>query len=430
MTTALLDRLEQDLQAATAKMRETWTVIKTMQDGAADGTFDPGDDAQWTAFDEAGKAYDSARVEVERIKGQRERALTLAAEDGRVDRFLFDPKARRGGDGAALWTPGQRYVQSDVYKGLQRSGRLGNDAVPVGTTDPVQIADTAELKALLYEGGSAGALVFPDYQPGVVELLRRQIRLLDLVPVIPTSSDVVDYVIQTSRTNAAAETAEASATNDGSGAAPESDAQFAPRTTNVRDITHFMAATKRTMADAAQLAGLIDTELRRGVQERLESQILSGNGVGVNLTGVLNTAGIGTHALGTDSRSDAIHKAITIERLAFVEPDALVLHPLDAESIFLEKDNQGRYIYSPPGGTEPTSVWGLRPIITPVIAQGTALVANFAMGCLLYLREGLAVSASDTHADFFIRRMVAMLAVLRAAFAVVRPAAFCTVTGL
>ena len=48
----------------------------------------------------------------------------------------------------------------------------------------------------------------------------------------------------------------------------------------------------------------------------------------------------------------------------------------------------------------------------------------------MYLRTGLSVTASTEHLDFFTRGMVAILAEMRAAFAVVQPRAFCQVLSL
>jgi HK97 family phage major capsid protein len=200
--------------------------------------------------------------------------------------------------------------------------------------------------------------------------------------------------------------------------------------TDVRDITHWIPATKRALDDGAQLRTLLEGELRDGVLERLEGQIVSGNGTAPNLRGITNTSGIQTQALGADSRSDAIHKAMTLARLSFYEPDAIVLHPSDAQDLFLEKDANGAYIYGPPSQPDRGAVWGIQVVISPAIAAGTGVVGQFRRGATLWIREGVQVSASDSHSDFFTRRMVAIMATMRAAFAVTRPAAFVTVTGI
>ncbi len=420
------DMLEKVRKELAAKRAEAAAARKRMQElfasARSEGVDILHDDAAFAKLDEAGKVYDGLRDEIAGLEERQSRLIAMLPGE-EATRPLVQAAARPS-------TPGKRYVESETYKSLKAAGAFDNQDVPLGTTPAVKILDRAELKTLITSGGtSGGAFVQPD-RVDFVGMPRRPVRVLELISTGDTDSDVVEYVEQTSRTNAAAETAEASATNDGSGAAPESAMAFAVRQTNVRDITHFIPATKRVLSDAGQLETLIDQELRDGVMERLEGQIVNGDGTGVNLRGILNTAGILTQALGTDSRSDAIHKAITAIRKEFYEPDAVLLNPDDAEQVFLEKDSAGNYIYGPPSQAGPRTIWGLTPIVSPVIAAGTGLVGAFRPGATLWLREGVSVAASDSHGDFFVRRMVAMLAVLRAAFAARRPKAFCTVTGI
>jgi hypothetical protein len=71
------------------------------------------------------------------------------------------------------------------------------------------------------------------------------------------------------------------------------------------------------------------------------------------------------------------------------------------------------------------------PLIPSVaIAQGTALVGDFSIGAQLLIREGVQVLLSDSDQDDFIRNRVTMLAEMRAALPVFRPAAFATVADL
>jgi hypothetical protein len=48
----------------------------------------------------------------------------------------------------------------------------------------------------------------------------------------------------------------------------------------------------------------------------------------------------------------------------------------------------------------------------------------------MWLRQGATISATDSHSDWFLRGIIAVLATMRAAFAVQRPKCFCTVTGI
>jgi HK97 family phage major capsid protein len=388
------------------------------------------DDEAFAKLDEAGRAYDALRDEIAVLEERQSRLITMLSGDEERRPLEAAGVVPEGVGRSSRPSPGQRFASSPIYKGLLSSGALSNQDIPLGTTPPVKVLDCAELKTLITSGAtSGGAFVVPERMEPV-GMPWRPVRVLDLITVGDTDSDIVEYVEQAGRTNAAAETAEAGATGDGSGAAPESAVTFAVRQTNVRDITHYLPATKRVLADAGQLQTLIDQELRNGVRDRLEYQVVNGNGTAPNLRGILNTTGILTQALGTDSRSDAIHKAITAVRKEFYEPNAVLLHPDDATDVFLEKDSSGAYIYGPPSQPGPRTIWGLAVVISPVIPAGTGLVGAFDAGATLWVREGLSVSASDSHADFFTRRMVAVLASMRAAFAAQRPKAFCTVTGI
>lgn len=375
-------------------------------------------------LDDLGKVADAARVEVDGMKDRYASLLERDAGGAPIELATGDRETDRR-------SLGEAFVKSDAYAALKASGALDNREMPLGSTAGIKVASRAELKTLITGASdtSGGAFVVADRQPGLVELLRRPLVVADLVTVGETDSDLVEFVEQTSRTNAAAETAEAGATGDGSGAAPESAVAYAVKNTSVRDIVHFIPATKRALADASILSGLINSELVDGVRERLDDQMVTGDGAGENLTGIENASGLPTQALGTDSRSDAVHKAITKIRNEFIEPSVILIHPNDFEELVLEKDANGNYIYGPPSAPQRGSVWGLRPVVSKAVTEGSPLVGNFGRGATLWLRQGVVVSASDSHDDFFTRRMVAVMASLRAAFAVIRPKAFCQVTG-
>jgi HK97 family phage major capsid protein len=85
------------------------------------------------------------------------------------------------------------------------------------------------------------------------------------------------------------------------------------------------------------------------VERKEEDELLNGSGSGQHLTGLLNTAGIQTQAKGTDTRADALFKAITNVRSAPVSPKAdgnrtaRSINPLDWENLRLAKDGNNQY---------------------------------------------------------------------------------------
>lgn len=338
----------------------------------------------------------------------------------------------------------QTVLESAQFKALQKSFPGGR--VPEGMrvhTDPIPVKS-------LFTGSndlSGGAFVVSE-QSGIVEMLgRREFKLRDLISVRRTTSDTIEYVAQTSHTNAAAPVAEATSsaapTAPGTAGAlvldadggykPEGAWAFERRSTVVRTIAEWVPATKRALADVAQLEGLIRDELRVDIQEAEETQIVSGSGTGENLRGILNVSGIQTQAATTTNDATwfaSFRTAVTkIRTVGRTIPNAILVNPAQGEKIDTAKDAQNRFYGNGPFGVAPRTLWGYPVVESEAITAGTALVGDFSKA-VLWDREQTTVTMTDSHADFFIRNMVAILAEERVAFAVTRPTAFCTVTGL
>ncbi|WP_448417726.1 phage major capsid protein [Mycolicibacterium sp. XJ1819] len=333
---------------------------------------------------------------------------------------------------------GLQVVESPEFKSmLQPFTHNGEISIPKGThitSAPIGIKG-------LFVGGtdtSAGAFVVNE-QTGIVEMLgRKELTVRDLISVRRTGSDTVEYVEQTSHTNAAAVVAEATssaaptAPAEGGGALlldedggykPEGAWTFVRRTAVVKTIAEWVPATKRALADVAQLEGLINDELRADIAEAEEGQVLAGDGTGENFTGILNWSGIQTQTFATDvfqTARKAITKARTVGR---VNPNAILVSPATAELIDLAQDANDRYYFGGPQAIGPRTLWG-RPVVESETMPDThILVGDFAKA-VLWDREQTTVTMTDSHADFFTRNLVAILAEERCAFAVTRPKAF------
>lgn len=284
---------------------------------------------------------------------------------------------------------------------------------------------------------SAGAFVVNE-RTDIVEMLgRKALTIRNLVSGRRTGSDAVEFVRETSHTNAAAVVAEATSAagptvvsgvltnNAGGGYKPEGSWAFEVVTTNVKTIAEFVPVTKRALADVAQLEGLINDQLADDIAEAEEGQILNGNGSGENFTGINNTSGIQTQAFATDLFT-TVRKGVTkLRTVGRVNPTALVLNPADAEAIDLTKDAENRYYYGGPQALGQRTLWGVPVVESESQAEGSALMGDFSKA-VLWDREQTTVTMTDSHADFFVRNLVAILAEERLAFGVVRPTAFVT----
>jgi HK97 family phage major capsid protein len=73
-------------------------------------------------------------------------------------------------------------------------------------------------------------------------------------------------------------------------------------------------------------------------------------------------------------------------------------------------------------------VWGLRTVITPAIAAGTAVVGAWQAGAMLFRKGGITIDSTNSDASKFQSNITTIRAEERIGLAVFRPAAFVKVT--
>jgi HK97 family phage major capsid protein len=344
-----------------------------------------------------------------------------------------------------ILTPGDQFVSSSKYRQLKMDGHFNSALSRVEFA--INLKDGTSLvfwkqhgmgqKTLLYGSSatSGGGWVENDRQPGFVDILQRELSILDLIPRIPTDSDTIEYVQETAWTNTAGTVLEATATTGTSGIKPEAAMLFEVKTSPVTTVAHWLPVTNRMLADAPAIRGTINSRLLYGLDQKLEDQVLTGNGAGANLTGILETAGINIQGKGSDNEADAIFKARTQIRVTGrARPNAVVMHPNDWQAIRLMRENAasatlGNYLMGPPSILGPVTIWGMPVVESDGITENTSLVGDFIMGATLFDREQGAIRVGTIDSQF-IRNMQTILAELRAAFVVYRPSAFTKVTGM
>ena len=332
---------------------------------------------------------------------------------------------------------GERFVNAKAFQDWMKAVAPGG-RIPEGArglmSPPVEFESLLARKALITGGSdtSAGAFVETDYT-GIYEPLgRRELSLLDLIQRRTTDSDLVSFVRETAKITQATPVAEANvttysgSTGEVSGEKPEGTMTFTPVTEAVKTLAVWVPATKRALSDAAQLRGIIDGELREDVMEELEDQVADGNGSGENFTGILNTPNVLEQAWDTDLFTTTRKAKTYVRTTGRSMPNAWVLNPEDWEAIELTKDGENRYYYGGPLVSGPKPLWGIPVVESEAIPQGTGLLGDFRKA-IIWDRQRTTIQISDSHEDFFIRNMIAILAEMRAAFGVIRPSAFCLV---
>lgn len=340
-----------------------------------------------------------------------------------------------------------QFLQNREYRQLKNDGvfnsALSRVEFAVNMIEGTSLIDWAMARKALLRGGSSTsgqAFVLEDHRAGYVEILQREINVLDLLSRVPTESDTIEYVKEDTFTNSAAFVAEASgftATSLGDhGVKPESTLAYSTATATVRTLAHWIPVTNRMLADAPAIRGLIDTRLLLGLTLALESQVISGNGSGENLTGILNVNGTNVVAGGSyNNVMDAIYRGRTLVRtVGHGRPSAVVLHPNDWEAIRIARENAatatlGQYLMGPPSQSGPVTLWGMPVVESEAMTENTAVVGDWAMGATLFDREQGSVRVGTIN-DQFIRNIQTVLAELRVAFVAWRPAVFSKVTAI
>jgi HK97 family phage major capsid protein len=393
--------------------------------------FTDGERAEVTARIDEAKGFRKELVKVEADASTRKTLSDLGADLGTDDDAHREiPDSRRTGKSL-----GHTVINSAEYRELLKSAPGGsfqkNHRVQ---TRPVAVDSLLGQKGLVTGASdtSGGALVQNDFRGIQVgsEAFQRPLMLRDLVTPGLTTSDTVEYVRVTSITNNAAPVAEATTTSNGT--KPESSIATVRVQAPVRTIAHWIPVTKRALSDVAQVQTLIDGFLQYGLEEELEDQMLSGDGTGENFDGLAHVSGVQAQAYDTNLLV-TLRKAKTLVRtVGRSVPTGYVINPADVEALDLLTDGMERFYFGGPSGTlngnglagaTTSPVWNLPVIESEATPAGVAYVGDWRK-CILWDRQQSAITMSDSHANFFIQNIVAILAEMRAAFGVIQPSAF------
>ncbi|ABN78414.1 phage major capsid protein [Cereibacter sphaeroides] len=308
---------------------------------------------------------------------------------------------RRGG-GTARQTLGQAISMDAQVKAFNGKGTI---------TLIVQNAITSG-------SASAGPLIAPQRETEIVGLPRRQVFVRDLLSRSTTNSNLVQYARMKARTNAAGVVAEGALK-------PESGLEYEAADAPVRTIAHWIPVSRQALEDADQLQGEIDGELRYGLDLTEEAEILSGDGEGQHLSGLITNASAysGAYEPAGATAIDKLRFALLEASLALYPADGMVLNEIDWALIETAKDSENRYIFANPLQLAGPVLWG-RPVVpTTEIDEDKFLVGAFRAAATIYDRMDTEVLISSEDRDNFVKNMLTVRAEKRLALAIKRAAA-------
>ena len=217
----------------------------------------------------------------------------------------------------------------------------------------------------------------------------RPVHIRQLLSLGSTQSDVVRFVKESGYSNGAAPTAEGVTLT-------QSDFDMTASDANVRKIGTYFRISEEMLADTPQLTSYISARAPEKLLEVEDTQILSGDGTGANLSGIIGDAAdfaAGSLAGTVESANefDVIVASLNQLALANYNADTILLNPSDFHKILLLKDTTNNYLKDQVyGGLQP-SFMGVKVILNTAISAGTFLIGNFSVGTQLWVRDGVNV---------------------------------------
>ena len=268
--------------------------------------------------------------------------------------------------------------------------------------------------------------VAPQRNAGIVGGAFLPFAMEALLPSTTTSSNAIEFTKEASFTNSAAEAAEGAQK-------AESALTWSLVNMPVSTVAHWIKISKQLAADAPALAAYVNTRMRYGVNQKVDTQLVVGDGAAPNISGTYDTGNFTAHGY-TNAALTAISatfkKLVLIRKImadlyvAGYPADAIVLNPADWATIEIElmTTAAGQTLYSVSEGGQPR-LFGV-PVIQAIgMAADTLQVGRFSEAYMVYNREGVVVEMSDSDGDNFQKNLITLRAERRLALATEKPAA-------
>lgn len=348
----------------------------------------------------------------ENFKGLRERVLDLEQRGARVPGAGGRPHT---GNAAA----------AEIAELVHKSDGL--KAFAAGNTSKFEVRIPRELfnTAITSPTPPDRVIVGPDRRQDIVAPAQRRFTIRDLFMAVPTTSNLIEFCRELAFTSNAGPQHDASSpTAQSEGAVKnESGMTFELATAPVVTLAHWIPASRQILSDAPLLQRYIEGRLLYGLKLEEEDELLNSSGANGELNGLVNQATAFTGGSTNQTALDTLAKAAT--QLAVTEHMAtgFILNPVDWQAIVLSKDSQGRYLIGDPQQAAEPRLWGLPVAVTNTMGAGTFVCLDAPRAGFIADREDAVLRISESHADFFIRNLVALLCEERLTLVVERSAA-------
>ncbi|GAF93027.1 unnamed protein product, partial [marine sediment metagenome] len=148
--------------------------------------------------------------------------------------------------------------------------------------------------------GGTGAIA-GQRSPNVAGFMNEALTMLDLITVIPSTSNSIEYVQEVGTVMNAAAVAEGTEL-------PETKFDFQLKSLPIATVGHYTRVSKQFRNDAPALVALIDSRMLFGVRQKLNSELIIGDGSIPNVGGLVGVSA--NHTAYTPAGGDKVFESL------------------------------------------------------------------------------------------------------------------------
>lgn len=347
------------------------------------------------------KKEEEIKKSSDEIAKLQQRILTLEQKGAKLMQ-VEQPKIRL--------TKGAEFINSNAFKNFEKSNFKGHMSYEFAKATPL----TNNL-AEPYSVGTVGGVS----DQGFVEDPKVVLNIENLFAHAPIADNTFLYMPLTVTGNAGF-------VAEGSDK-PETTFKVDAKTGQVKTIATWTKVSEQLFADKSQLINILDNNLTHAVDVTVQNQLISGDGLGENLSGISKAGNFTDYATGSGTATNTVDLLRNVAfkmRGANIDNLTIVLNWSDWSALLGLKSNTNEYLIN--GILDPVkqTIYGIPVVLSSAMTAGKFAIGNFKMGGIVFDKTAMSLEIDRT-GDDFTKNLITIRAERRLGFAVVQPKAIC-----
>ena len=307
-------------------------------------------------------------------------------------------------------TKGAEFVNSNAFKNFEKSNFKGHVSYEFTKDTPL----TNNL-GTPYSVGTIGGVS----DQGFVEDPKVILNIENLFAHAPITENTFLYMPLTVTGNAGF-IAEGSAK-------PETTFNVTAKTGQVKTIATWTKVSEQLFADKSQLINILDNNLTHTVDVTVQNQLISGDGLGENLSGISKVGNFTDYVTGSGTATNTVDLLRNVAfkmRGANIDNLTILLNWTDWSALLGLKSTANEYLIN--GILDPVkqTIYGIPVVLSSAMTAGKFAMGNFKMGGIVFDKTAMGLEIDRT-GDDFTKNLITIRAERRLGFAVVQPKAIC-----